>query len=170
MGPARKSCPMIQANRLSAKTPISLEGFEDLLDSDLEAASRHLRAGRRLANVPAPNLVASKPRGENADNLFYGPGHAMFQAVPSLPEAVIQKEPPADPAQLASQVLLLTARLEYALEALAEARFVEKKLKTELAAMEDQVKQIPLLFDKAVRLRELEGYLASLIVELNKLT
>ena len=160
---------MIQSNRLSAKTPISLDGFEDLLDRVIEPTFRHgqVKASRRSTQSAAPNLVASKPLGEIADNVIVGPGNAMFLAVPSLPESVASENAPADRAQLAGEVRLLEARLEYALEALAEARFTEKKLKTMLAAMEDQVKQIPLLFDKAVRLRELESYLTGLIVELN---
>ncbi|PWT95168.1 MAG: hypothetical protein C5B53_11835 [Candidatus Melainabacteria bacterium] len=162
---------MIQSNRLSAKTPISLEGFEDLLDRVFEPTSRHglARASRHSTSVTAPNLVASKALGEIADNVVVGPGHAMFLAVPSLHESVALEKAPADAAQLACEVRLLEARLEYALQSLAEARFTEKKLKTKLAAMEDQIKQIPLLFEKAVRLRELESYLTGLIVELNKL-
>lgn len=160
---------MIQSNRMSVQTPISLEGFEHLLDQVFEPVSKHERArtARRSAKIGAPNLVASQTAHPTADNVVVGPGHAMFHAVPSLYESVAGENAPASSAQLAAEVRLLKARLDYALDALDQARFSEKKLKMQLAAMEDQMKQVPLLFERAVKLRQLEIYLTSLVAELS---
>jgi hypothetical protein len=160
---------MMQTNRMSVKDPISLEGFEDLLDRIFEADDKIRLADSRndSAKLSAPNLVASSITRFSADNVTIVPTvgasviatHSEWavSSEQSDQELVVASE------QVRGEVILLKARLAYALQALADAKFKEKALRTRVASLEDQLNVVPHLLSKAARLTELESYLEGLI-------
>ena len=159
---------MLQTNRMSSKDPISLEGFEELLDRAFEPqiARRQNKEFGQRTDKSAPNLVASNLVPFVTDNKSVAPlpatGPASERDWSAEPGELVAFE------QLKGEILLLRARLDYAFRELAKAKFKEKRLRTKLASMEDQLKLIPELFNKAVRLRELENYLTRLTDRLSK--
>jgi hypothetical protein len=159
---------MLQANRMSSKDPISLEGFEKLLD---RAFKPHVVPGKgrqmsRSNERSAPNLVALNVTHISTNDQA-SPLPAAVRTVSDEDWSTADNEVVAA-GELKAEILLLKARLDYAFKELEQARVKEKRLMTKLASMEDQIRVIPELFSKAVRLRELEHYLTRLTVRLSK--
>jgi hypothetical protein len=150
---------MIQTNWQQAADPASLEGLDDLLDGVFAppVSSNLTKRSIEWHSGLAPNLVAP-----NADNRIRPerrtPRLARFSSTDST---ALDSKPSYD--ELKGQVSLLTARLAYALEALSEAKSQQAVLRTQVAALKDQLRLMPELLNKALRLRELESGLARLI-------
>lgn len=164
---------MMQSNRMSFKDPISLDGFEDLMNQIFEPRGK-MRQIKLESSLPggAPNLVASN-KGKILTGQFRakdvasvsGKTTARYPAVPRP----ISNESVVAPVELSGELNLLNAQLDFALKALAKADLRERALRVKVAALEDKVSAIPILLEKAARLRELESCMSGWLVRLTNL-